>query len=219
MGVHELAQNKSVGALTRSGPRCRSPFAPDTCITHFTSGLHRMKIAKPNAELVWKQLEDFVVPRLALSVTDRAVYSHLLRHSRLEGKLRLRFSIPWLARGVRLTGGPVRDAVRRLVSQDALRLVERSKAGHVTEVRLPEEIRSACREGMPAEEAAAANGAEAQVGNLEEADFMQSRALRQAIHARSGESAFTACGGSLAGCNASTMWCRGRKQGAIRTET
>ena len=75
-----------------------------------------MKTQKPNAEVVWKQVEDLLVPRLAFSVTDRAVYSRLVRHSRLEGKLRLRFSIPWLAGGVRLTDGPVRDSVRRLVA-------------------------------------------------------------------------------------------------------
>src|SRR5216684_3883939 len=100
-----------------------------------------MKNKKPNAELVWKQLEDQLVPRLRLSLIDRTVYSHLLRHSHLEGKLRLRFSIRWLARNIRLSSGPVREAVRRLVAQGALRLVQRSKAGHVVEVRLPGEIR------------------------------------------------------------------------------
>jgi len=79
-----------------------------------------MKNKKPNAEVVWTQLEDLLVPRL--SVIDRAIYSHLLRHSRLEGKLCLRFSIRWLARHIRLSAGPVRGAVRRLVAQGALRL-------------------------------------------------------------------------------------------------
>jgi hypothetical protein len=34
-----------------------------------------------------------MVPRLDLCLADRAVYSHLVRHSRLEGKLQFRFSI------------------------------------------------------------------------------------------------------------------------------
>jgi hypothetical protein len=63
-----------------------------------------MRTKEPNAELVWKQLEDVIVPRLRLSLIDRTVYAHLLRHSRLEGKLRLRFSIRWLAGGASLTG-------------------------------------------------------------------------------------------------------------------
>ena len=132
-----------------------------------------MKNKKPNAERIWKQFEDILVPRLRLSVIDRAAYSHLLRHSRLEGKLRLRFSIPWLARAARLSDNPARNAVRRLVDHGALRLVKRSKAGHVVEVRLPEEIRAA---RGPARLPRAAN--------LEETDFLKTKALRQAIHSR-----------------------------------
>jgi len=89
-----------------------------------------MKNKKLNATQIWKQFEDIVVPRLRLNIVDRAVYSHLLRHSRLEGKVRLQFSIPWLARAARLTSNPVRHSVRRLVEHGALRLVERSKVGH-----------------------------------------------------------------------------------------
>ncbi len=101
-----------------------------------------MKTKKPNAELVWKQLEDLLAPQLRLSVIERTVYAHLLRHSRLEGKLRLRFSLMWLGRNIRVSTGPVRRAVRRLVAHGVLRLVQRSKTGHVAEVRLPGEIRS-----------------------------------------------------------------------------
>jgi 5-methylcytosine-specific restriction endonuclease McrA len=132
-----------------------------------------MKTKKPNAEQIWKHLEDFLVPRLRLSVIDRAVYSHLLRHSRLEGRRRLRFSIAWLARGARLSESPTRQAVRRLVAHGALRLVQRSKAGHVVEVRLPEEIRAARH---PARIPRAVN--------VEEADFLKTKALRLAIHSR-----------------------------------
>src|SRR5262249_18103253 len=106
-----------------------------------------MKKINFNAVEVWKQVEDVLVPRLEMSVTDRAVYSHLLRHSRLEGKSRLRFSITWLARGVRLTGGPVRNAVRRLAAHGVLRLVERSKTGHVGGGLLPGGIRGGLGRG------------------------------------------------------------------------
>src|SRR5260370_33189075 len=101
-----------------------------------------MKICKTNALLIWKQLEDILVPQLGLTLSERAVYSHLLRHSRLEGRLRLRFSILWLARGSRLSAGSVRLAVRRLAAKGALRLGELTRAGHVIEVPLPGEIRA-----------------------------------------------------------------------------
>ncbi len=113
-----------------------------------------MKNKKPNAALIWKQFEDLVVPRLRLSVIDRAVYSHLLRHSRLD--------------------------VCRLLDHGALRLVERTKAGHVVEVRLPEEIRAVRRDGIGARSPAALPTA----ASLEETDFLKSKVLRQAIHAR-----------------------------------
>src|SRR6266699_3443586 len=74
-----------------------------------------MKTKKTNAAQIWKQLEDHLVPRLRLSITDRAVYSHLLRHSRLEGRARLRFSMAWLARGARLSTNPARWALRHAI--------------------------------------------------------------------------------------------------------
>jgi len=141
-----------------------------------------MKNKKLNAVHVWKQFADLAVPQLRLSVIERAVYFHLLRHSRLEGKPELRFSILWLARGACLSTGSVRQAVRSLVAKGALRLAERSRAGHVVEVRLPEEIR-AIRAGKIAARAAERAPSEA---NFEKADFLESRALRQAIHAREG---------------------------------
>jgi hypothetical protein len=146
-----------------------------------------MKTKKPNAELVWKQLEDHLAPQLCLSAIDRMVYAHLLRHSRLEGKLRLRFSILGLARNLRLSPATIRDGVRRLVANGALRLLQRSKAGHLVEVRLPEEIRAEKLNGTESQAAVTAKedgaGTSAAI-NIEEADVLQNAALRKAIHAR-----------------------------------
>jgi hypothetical protein len=138
-----------------------------------------MKNKKPNATQIWKHFEDFLVPRLRLSITDRAVYSHLLWHSRLEGRTRLRFSIAWLARGARLSTNPARWAVRRLIAHGALRLVERSKAGHVVEVRLPDEIRATRHRTI------ARRDARPLPRCLDfEVDFLKNRALRHPIHVR-----------------------------------
>ena len=139
-----------------------------------------MKNQKTDALEVWKQFEDLLVPRLRLSVVDRAVYSHLLRHSRLEGLLRLRFSIPWLSRSTCISGGAVRDAVRRLAHKGALRLLERSKAGHVVEVRLPSEIRPTRDARTNTRDSLRRSGED----SLETTDFFRTRALRQAIHLR-----------------------------------
>jgi predicted DNA-binding transcriptional regulator len=145
-----------------------------------------MKNKQIDGTKIWKQLEDVLVPRLHLTVTEHAVYSYLVRHSRLEGKLRAQFSISGIARHIRLSTGPARDAVRRLVEHGALRLVERSKAGYVVEVRLPEEIRAARPDIAGANDA----GRAPKAGNIEEMDFLQNTTLRQAIHARDGERCF-----------------------------
>jgi 5-methylcytosine-specific restriction endonuclease McrA len=139
-----------------------------------------MKNKKPNAELVWKQLEDVLVARLGLNFTERAVYAHLLRHSRLEGKRLLRFSIVWLARSVRLSDRPARHAVRSLAAKGALRLVDRSQAGHLVEVLLPDEVPAAPHEGT----APSCLARRPSSRNLEELDFLQVSSRREAIHAR-----------------------------------
>jgi 5-methylcytosine-specific restriction endonuclease McrA len=137
-----------------------------------------MKNKKLSAERLWKQFED-LAPRLRLSATDRVVYTHLLRHSRLEGKLQLRFSISWLAQGTAICTNSVRWAVRRLIARGFLRLVERSKAGHVVEVRLPDQI-PAVAAGPVDTYPLCPN----RTDHFEEQDFLKHPALRRAIHLR-----------------------------------
>jgi 5-methylcytosine-specific restriction endonuclease McrA len=140
---------------------------------------------KLNVGQVWKQFEDVLAPSLRLSSVDRAVYSHLFRHSRLEGKRCIQFSMQWLARGVCLSAGPVRCAVRRLIASGVLRLVERNQTGHFVEVHLPEEIPALFTGAIP-RRAAHRNRDD----SLEELDFMTSRDRRQTIHDREGSRCF-----------------------------
>src|SRR5260370_39363643 len=70
-----------------------------------------MKHEKIDVVEVCKELEDVLAPRLKLPVLDRAVYSHLLRHSRFEGKPRLRFSILWLAHNLGITARRARGSL------------------------------------------------------------------------------------------------------------
>jgi predicted DNA-binding transcriptional regulator len=138
-----------------------------------------MKAAKLDAVQVCKEFEDVLAPRLKLSILERAVYSHLLRHSRHEGKLRLRFTILWLASNMGVTARRVRQAVRRLVEKGVLRLIERSNIGHVVEVLLPREVRAA-----HSNQSAPACSMPSGGANLEQLDFWRTRPLRLAIHAR-----------------------------------
>lgn len=139
-----------------------------------------MRNRQLNTTQIWKQLQDVLIPRLHLSVTERAVYYHIVRHSHLEGRRRLRFSIAWLGQGACLTESAARDAVRRLVAKEVLRLVERSRAGHEVEVKLPREIPAFHSSRRAAKARACLTGA----GNLEQINFLLSRTLRHAIHDR-----------------------------------
>ena len=134
-----------------------------------------MNTNKINPLVVWKQLDDHLVPNLALNVFDRAVYSFLLRHTRLEGKRRLHFSMAWLARGVRVSIGAARPAMRRLLDRGALRLIHRSKSGHLIEVLLPNELRSVRLQKLND------NRVPRKIDDL---DFFRNPSLRKAIHAR-----------------------------------
>jgi hypothetical protein len=146
-----------------------------------------MKNNKLDAVQVWKQMEDLLAPQLNFSVIDRAVYSHLFRHSRLEGTLRFRFSMSWLAGRIRLSEKTTRQSVRRLIARGVLRLVERScQAHHVVCVRLPKEVRAVCA----AKTAAHGSARTSRSAGFAEADFLQTQALRRAMHAREGGRCF-----------------------------
>lgn len=137
-----------------------------------------MNNKKLDAGRVWKQLDDDVVPQLKLSAIDRAVYSFLLRHSRLDGKRRMRFAVSWLAHGVRLGAWATRHSLHRLFDHGALRLIECGQPGHVVHVRLAEEIPGVRMHKI------SAGDSSVREGSLETTDFLQSRGLREVIHTR-----------------------------------
>ena len=147
-----------------------------------------MKPKKLNARLLWMQFEDVLAPRLGLTVKERAVYSYLLRHSLVVGKLRLQFAVMAVARTLGLSIGAARQAVRRLDELGALRVLERSKNGHFAEMRPPEKIRAIRlrRNGTSGSSLAVGVGAagEPAASTLESTDFLKTWALRKAIHDR-----------------------------------
>jgi 5-methylcytosine-specific restriction endonuclease McrA len=133
---------------------------------------------KLNAKLLWMQFEDVLAPRLGLTVKERAVYSYLLRHSLVVGKLRLQFAVIALARTLGLSIGAARHAVRRLDELGALRVLKRSKTGHLAEMRLPEKIRAIRRND------ASQAAVEPLASTLETTDLLKTWALRKTIHDR-----------------------------------
>lgn len=117
-------------------------------------------------------VEDRLVHRLPLSLLERAIYYHLLRHSHLEQRRRLSLSMARLGRTARVSGAAARIAVHSLAQKGALRVVSVSKRGHLLELRLPRQILDA------------RDTAEPVAPDLETLNFFKERALRWAIHRR-----------------------------------
>jgi hypothetical protein len=121
----------------------------------------------------------------AVGVRARGVFA-LAAAQPAGGQAGLRFSLQWLARSACLSIFAARSAVRSLAAKGALRLAERSRAGHLVEVRLPEEIRTV-RAGKSA---AGREVRPAGADNLKEVDFLETKELREAIHRREGGRCF-----------------------------
>jgi hypothetical protein len=89
---------------------------------------------------VLKQCEDHLFPGLKMTIRERALYYHLLRHTRLEGKESGVFALLPLALQLGVSDSSVRDDVRTLHDRGGIRIVERSRLGHLIHVPLPTEI-------------------------------------------------------------------------------
>jgi HNH endonuclease len=147
---------------------------------------------KLNPKLLWVLFEDVLAPSLGLTILDRAVYSYLLRHTLVVGTPRLHFAVTALARALGVSAGRTRDSVRRLDELGALHVLERSKTGHLAEMRLPENVLairsggnggSSVGRGLLYQQHAGAVEKQA-VGNIEARDFWKTWVLRRAIHER-----------------------------------
>src|SRR6266404_494046 len=92
----------------------------------------------------------------------------------------MQFALMALARTLGLSIGAARQAVRRLDELGALRVLERSKSGHLAEMRLPEKIRAI----RPGRNGAFQVAGEPPASTLESTDFLKTWALRKAIHDR-----------------------------------
>ena len=125
-----------------------------------------------------RHIEDRLVHRLPLSLLERAVYYHLLRHTHLASRRRIALSMARLGRTARVSGAAARIAVHSLAQKGALRVVGVSKRGHQLELRLPQQILDAGGAPLPP------------APDIESLNFFGERALRTAIHTRDGGRCF-----------------------------
>jgi 5-methylcytosine-specific restriction endonuclease McrA len=182
--------------ISRQQPQGKDDNCKDTVMQNKSyfdkTNLSKINHGKANAEYVWKQVEDVVVPRLRLSVIERAIYYHLLRHSRIEQKVRYQFSIAALGRRTNLSLGPIRRAIHRLMAMGAaLHPAQQGRARHRSARTRRDPLRPFCRGknqgGCPPH---VQKPQQSPAVPLDEIDFLQTRELRRAIHAREGGRCF-----------------------------
>lgn len=125
---------------------------------------------------VYRDVEDHLVPSLRLSMAERAVYYHLLRHSLVEGRRVVHVSKRSLCRGIGCSFMTVHRHVRQLEEKGCLRIRERGRAGHAIEVLAPSEIPGSVQPDPAAE--------------LLAADCFQSERIRSAILRRERQRCF-----------------------------
>lgn len=124
-------------------------------------------------------IEDLLIPGKNLDVWERALYYHVLRHTRLVGKRSAMFAIAPLSKSVGMSDFKVREVIRALHEKGCIEIEDRSRVGHSVAVRLPLEI-----DGITRPQAAL------QSVDLEALDFFNGRTYVAALLDREGHRCF-----------------------------
>lgn len=122
---------------------------------------------------ILKQCEDHLFPSLQLSVRERVLYYHLLRHTHLEGKSSAMFALLPLSKATGVHESSSREDIRSLNERGCIKIEDRSRNGHLVRVFLPEEIAGV----LPKEISVAGI-------DIEAIDFFANRKLISALLAR-----------------------------------
>lgn len=126
-----------------------------------------------DAALIMKQCEDHLFPALKLSVRERVLYYHLLRHTHFEGKPVALVAILPLASAIGVAESSVREDIRSLNECGCIKIEDRSRNGHLVRVLLPEEIEGVVPKNIPLAEL-----------ELDSLDFYSGRKFLAALLAR-----------------------------------
>lgn len=132
-----------------------------------------------DASLIIKQCEDHLVPALKLSLRERVLYYHLLRHTHFEGKAVTVVAMLPLATALGVAESSAREDIRSLNERGCIKIEERSRNGHQVRVLLPEDIEGVLTKSAPVTEI-----------NLESLDFYSGRRFLQTLLQRDGHRCF-----------------------------
>jgi hypothetical protein len=132
-----------------------------------------------DAAFIIKQCEDHLFPALKLSVRERVLYYHLLRHTHFEGKPAALVAILPLANAMGVAESSAREDIRTLNERGCIKIEDRSRNGHLVRVLLPEEIEGVAPKSAPLVEL-----------ELDGLDFYSGRRFLAALLAREGNRCF-----------------------------
>jgi HNH endonuclease len=125
-----------------------------------------------------KSCEDYLFPSMKMTLRERSIYYYLFRHTRLMGKEGGAFSIDTLAKALGVSTS-IRDDLRSLHERGCIRIEERSRAGHLIRVLLPEEIDGVIPKHKPDE-----------IVDIETIDFFTDRVYLAVLLARENGACF-----------------------------
>lgn len=91
-------------------------------------------------ERVIREVEDRLFVRLNLDAWERALYWHLFRHTRLDGRPSVLIGLDTLSRQTAISTTKLRETIRSMERKGCLSIEERTRDGHVLKVVLPAEI-------------------------------------------------------------------------------
>lgn len=89
---------------------------------------------------VLRDIEDYLFPQLNLSAWERVLYYHLLRHTRILGKISTMCAIAPLAQTTGMSDFKVREVIRTMHAKGCIQIEDRSRQGHLVRVLIPSEI-------------------------------------------------------------------------------
>ena len=128
---------------------------------------------------IYRQCEDYLFPAMQLSVRERVLYYHLLRHTHLEGKHSVLVGILPLAKKLNVAESSVREDIRSLNERGCIKIEERSRTGHFVRALLPDEIPGLLPEARDTPEV-----------DIESLDCFTGRKFLSALLAREGNRCF-----------------------------
>jgi biotin operon repressor len=119
------------------------------------------------------QVEDHLFQQLHMTVCQRSLYYHLLRHTRLLGRQSHLFAIDPLADALGVSDFSIRRDIRTMHEKGCIHIEQRSRRGHEIRVVLPSEIPGL----IP-------SGKSPQPLDVEEIDFFSGRRFVEVLLAR-----------------------------------